>query len=433
MIRIRRFLSNKEYKVIASNSVYLILIKGATYLIPLIIIPYLLKVIGTENYGRYVLAFSVIQYLLIFVEYGFQFSGTKSIANIGNNEEKLSNIFSAILYARIILAIASCLILVIIGLILNTDFILYLNGCGIILGTAFLPLWLFQGKEKMQFVTIVAIIPKIVTVILIFIFVKNKQDYPLLTLFDSVGYLISGFVGLIVAKIIFKVKFRLFDYVEIKTQLVNGWQVFLSTVMISFYRQANTIILSIVGNYTLVGYYSVAEKLVKAIQSISAPITQAIFPYFSRKLNVKENRRIFQIQFIHWGRIFALGFIVLSVAIMLFSYTIVKLYLGEGYDQVSKNLFILSPVIVFGFMNYYFGIIGLMNMGYQKYFNKAIVFAAIFNIVSCFTLGYFFKDIGASISLLLAEALLMSIIIYYLWWVLKINFFNFFRHKSEPV
>lgn len=409
---LKKFISNKEYRIIASNSIYLALIKGATYLVPLIIIPYLLKVVGVENYGRYVLAYSVIMYLMIIVDYGFQFTGTRNVA-ITKNINDLSKLFSSIFYARLLLAFFSSFILIIIGLIIKVDLSLYIYGCGVLIGKALLPVWLFQGKEKMQYITIVAIIPKIVTVILVLIFVKSKSDYVYLTLFDSIGFLISGVVGFMFAFLLFKVKLGKINLNDIKYQLKDGWQVFLSTVMISFYRQANVIILSIVGNYTVVGYYSVAEKIIKAIQTISTPVTQAIFPYFSRKFNSNEEKQKFVTQFLNWGRYFAIGFVLLAIGMMISSNFIVKLYIGDGFEKVSVNLMILSPVIVVGFLNYYYGIIGFINMGYQKYFNKAIVIASLFNITACFVLGYLLQDNGASISLLLAEIILFVIITYY--------------------
>ncbi len=421
------FSKNKEYRVIFTNSLYLILIKVATYLVPLIIIPYLFKVIGAESYGRYVFVYSVIQYLLIGVEYGFQFSGTKSVAIIGSDKNKLSDLFSAIFYSRLIISFFISILLIIIGFITNTEMKIFVFGSGIIFGTALLPLWLFQGKEKMQYITIVSIIPKLLTIVLTLIFVKNKEDYVFLTLFDSIGFLISGIVGFLIAIKIFDIRIKKFNLIEVKTQLSNGWHVFLSTILISFYRQANIIILSIVGNYTVVGYYSVAEKIVKAIQSASTPITQAIFPYFSRKLNI-ENKHIFIGQFIKWGKIFAISFLSLTIIIMFLSKIIINLYLGKAFEQISVNLLILSPIIFVGFLNYFYGIVGLMNLGHQKYFNRSILVAAIFNIITCFILGYYLGDIGASISLLLAETLLFSLLIYYFKILESINIFSYDKH-----
>ncbi len=71
------------------------------------------------------------------------------------------------------------------------------------------------------------------------------------------------------------------------------------------------------------------------------------------------------------------------------------------------NLRILSFVILIGGFNYYFGLIGLMSMGYKKEYSKFIIIGGVSNALISFILVYFFKDIGASIGLLLSETILL--------------------------
>ena len=86
----------------------------------------------------------------------------------------------------------------------------------------------------MQYITIATVFPKVISVALIFVFVDSENDYYLLTLFDSIGYIISGIIGLLIACRLFKIRLLLPSYKEILNQLSDGWQVFLSTLMISF-------------------------------------------------------------------------------------------------------------------------------------------------------------------------------------------------------
>ncbi|WP_180964394.1 oligosaccharide flippase family protein, partial [Escherichia coli] len=62
------------------NVLYLAISQGANYLLPLLIFPYLVRVIGVSNFGDLSFSLITIQVLLMIVEYGFGYSGTREIA-----------------------------------------------------------------------------------------------------------------------------------------------------------------------------------------------------------------------------------------------------------------------------------------------------------------------------------------------------------------
>ena len=64
---------------------------------------------------------------------------------------------------------------------------------------------------------------------------------------------------------------------------------FLSTIGMNFYRESNILLLGFFSNYSVVGVYAPAEKVIKAFQSLTSPFVNAIYPFFSRKyLVIKE-------------------------------------------------------------------------------------------------------------------------------------------------
>ena len=70
----------------------------------------------------------------------------------------------------------------------------------------------------------------------------------------------------------------------------------------------------------------------------------------------------------------------------------------------------MSFVILIGGLNYYFGILGLVALNYKKEFSRYILYTGVFNIMLSFLLVYYFKDVGASISFLLSELVLLALI-----------------------
>ncbi len=79
-------------------------------------------------------------------------------------------------------------------------------------------------------------------------------------------------------------------------------------------------------------------------------------------------------------------------------------------SNVVLGLKILSLVIILGGMNYCFGILGLVVLGYSKQFMRAVLIAGVFNILSVTILALLLKDIGVSISLVLSESLLLILL-----------------------
>ncbi len=77
----------------------------------------------------------------------------------------------------------------------------------------------------------------------------------------------------------------------------------------------------------------------------------------------------------------------------------------------------MAFVILFGGMNFYYGIIGLVNMGYSKKKFVACVESRFFSLVLCSLLSIVLKDRGAAISMIVSEILLLILI----WKELKKN------------
>ena len=89
----------------------------------------------------------------------------------------------------------------------------------------------------------------------------------------------------------------------------------------------------------------------------------------------------------------------------------IKYFVGEFNERIFYNYIILLPVVVIGGFNYYYGILGLISLGLNNVFKKAILKACSIGLVLMLCLNYFYQDIGASISFLLTEIMLLFFII----------------------
>ncbi len=70
-------------KVVMKNVASLSTLQAITYLLPIIILPYLFRVIGPEKFGLIAFAQAFVQYFMILTDYGFNISATKEISLSG--------------------------------------------------------------------------------------------------------------------------------------------------------------------------------------------------------------------------------------------------------------------------------------------------------------------------------------------------------------
>lgn len=110
------------------------------------------------------------------------------------------------------------------------------------------------------------------------------------------------------------------------------------------------------------------------------------------------------------AKYYFVGLLGLSAMVFLFSPTIGRLMLGEEFLASIVNLRILSFVILFGGMSYLLGIIGMVNMGFEKYFTRLVFVSGILNIAITAGFSFLLNDMAGSVGLMAGEMVLFMLI-----------------------
>jgi PST family polysaccharide transporter len=76
------------------------------------------------------------------------------------------------------------------------DWEVYMLTFGTVVGHTLFPVWFFQGMERMKYITVLNILAKLVFTVLIFVFIRTQSHYAYVPLFNSLGYLVSGVIGI---------------------------------------------------------------------------------------------------------------------------------------------------------------------------------------------------------------------------------------------
>ena len=375
--KIKSKINTKEKKQLFSNFFSLSVLQIFTYVLPLITLPYLVRVLDTEKFGLIMFAQAFIIFFNIFVDFGFNLSATKDISVHRDDKTKITEIFSVVMTIKIILIVVSFVLLTIIIFLFDKfsdDWALYYLTFLWVIGQALFPIWYFQGMEKMKYITIVNITSRVIFTLLIFLVIKEESDYIYVPLVNGMGFIIGAFISLWMIHKNFNQSFKLYNLKTLKHYFYESAQFFWSRISLTLYTSSNAFILGLFTNNTMVGYYSIAEKLYQAMQQLYQPIVQALYPYVAKHKNIPLFKKIFTISVI----INILGIILLLfIGPYIFDLLFTK-NIGEESLHVFNILLIAAIIVVPSIlMGYPF----LGALGFAKYANISVIYGSIFHLL----------------------------------------------------
>ena len=407
---------NNEKKIIAKNYVALLFIQGANFILPLIILPYLVRTLGSEKYGLVMVAQSVALFLTIIVDFGFNISATREVANLKNDKEKLSQFYWNVVSIKLALIIIAFLLLL--GLIICVDKFsvdpqVYLFSFGLVLGQAIFPTWFFQGIEKMQVITLVNVAAKLFFTISLFFVVLSPADYEYVPIFNGLGFVISGLFGFVFS--LQYVKFVFPKLSQVKGIIENSSSLFFSNFAVSLYTSSNTLILGFFAGDSIAGVYASMEKLILAIKSMYSPLYQAIFPNLSTK--PYDEIRLY----IDKMRI-PIGFLGLLISIIIFfgAKEILMLAFDDalivGYSSVFQ---ILGFISILSSLNMLYVTLYFPSIKKYKTRMKILISGGFLNLIIALSLVKFYTIYGVAISAVITELFILILAVHFYYKKIK--------------
>lgn len=402
-----KFTGTEEKKRLVGNIFSLSVLQGANYILPLLTLPYLVRVLGPEYFGLLAFAMATIAYFMLITDYGFNLSATRQISIHRDDKDKVNEIFSSVMMIKTALMVVSfglMSLLVFSFEKFSQHWEVYFITFGMVIGQVLFPVWLFQGMERMKYITYLNIGAKAFFTVCIFIFVQEQADYLLVPLLTAMGFIVAGIWSLYLVKKEFNVRFAWQTAATLKFQLAEGWHVFFSSMAISLYTISTTFILGLFTNNTVVGYFAAADRIVQAVKGLYAPVSQAIYPLISKKINEDKQAGLSFIHKTTW--VVGTGMFIISVMLFLLAEPIINLLLGAQYHQSVLLLQIMAFLPFIIALSNIFGIQTMLNLGYKREFSFFVVITAISGVGLALLLTPLYEAIGVSIAMLLVEILI---------------------------
>lgn len=412
------------------NILYLFGMQGTNYLLPLIILPYLVRVLGPEQYGRLGFSVAIIQYLILLIDFGFNLLSSARIAKNKENAFIVSKIYSATIFAKVCISIIVIFITILLTFFVPKLYdIRWLLAVSVIQiwGAIFTPIWFFQGMEVMKKFAIITVIARFISLPLIFVFVKKPSDVLIAAFLQSCVFAISGVIAFILIR---QMGVRL---VKIKLSTISSYLkrssgIFVGTVAISLYTLSTAVILGLVASNYDVGIFNAADKIRAALLGVFVMLGSVFYPRINNLWKFNRNgaydilRKIIIFQ--------SLASLLLMVLFYFSVPLIVRYYLGEQYYDCIRLLKVMAPMIVLVPASIIMSNYILLPFGYRKFFSYIPVITAFMHFFYAFYLSRNYGAYGACIAILLTELISFMILLVV---NLKLHTFKYiFGFEYEP-
>ena len=344
-------------------------------------LPYLVRVLGVEQYGLIAFAQAIAQYFVTATDYGFNFSATRAIAQHREDKKEVSRVFWTVLTIKGFLTLLGAVVLgaaVVYIPRLHSSASVYFAAYVGVIGNALFPQWLFQGMERMRSISIITGLAKLASALLVVLFVRGPGDTFLAALLLSVGFLIAGIVGVVVALRNHVSHFVVPSRGDIHGSLSEGRHLFLTTAAVSLYSNTNTFIVGILAGNEQAGYFSLADKIIRAATGLIAPMIQASYPHTIRLMSQSRDA--------------ALGFIrktiersagvglLVGLCIVVSAKPLAHIAFRQNAFAVVALVRWLSLFPVLAAINYILGVLALIPFGFDKSQSRLLLAVGMVNV-----------------------------------------------------
>lgn len=362
-----------------SNFSYLTLFQLTSTLIPFLTIPYLIKVLGTHEYGVVIYAQTISQFLCVVVNFGTDTIGTKEISIKREDINQVSSLFSNVLATRIVLFlfIVICYLFIINYFeAFEANKAVFIVSLLILLTDILIPQFIFQGIEDMKPIALFGGIGRIAYALLIFVFIKNIDHSVYVLFFNFLGILISGILLFWYLKRKSEIRFIYPSLRNIKACIFDSFPFFLSNFSATIKELSTTFIVGTFLSYSDVTFFDVIRKIIMVCSIPFNLMKQVVFPHFSKTPNMKSLIRLTVMA--------SFAGLVMVLGLYLFNTTIFRFFHFESSSQ-NYLLLVMGLILPILPVNLLIGGVGLIVLNLNRLFVRVLVINTLL-----YTLGVLF-------------------------------------------
>lgn len=403
MLELKKYINkikkSKDGRTLVANFGYLSLLQIAGYIFPLITMPYLARVIGVDGFGKIAFASAVVVWFQTVADWGFNYTATRDVAKNRDDKDKVSEIFSNVLWARCLLTIASFLLLILAIFIIpifRENYAVILVTFLLVPGHIMFPDWFFQAMERMKYITILNLLSKLLFTIAVFVFIKNKSDFILQPLFTTLGYIVSGLISMYVILYKWQIKIKRPELNSILNTIKGSTDVFINNILPNFYNSFSVMLLGHFGGPISTGIYDASRKFTGLAHQFMNVISRTFFPYLSRRIDKHSS----------FEKMYLITSLIISICLFALAPILIDLFFTVDFYPAIPILRLTSISTFLVALSRVYGSHYLIIKGYEKILRNITFTCTIIGFIISFPLVYFLNVLGAALTLTITQAIL---------------------------
>ena len=390
-------------KSIKINAVFSMIQAISSVVFPLITFPYISRIFGVEQLGKYNYAKNFVEIFATIAMLGIPTYGQREGAKVRDDRKELSKLmselFSLSLLANVVAMFALYLAVFVVDTFHSYALLIVIFSITIPMTTIGMS-WLFVVFEDYNFTTVLSIIFNFLSIVAMLLLVHRKTDiymYALITVIASSGANIIKFVyskKYCDIKLTFRINFRK----HMKPILL----MFSAYISVMIYNKTDTVLLGVMGSDYNVGLYSVSTKVYNLVKSCLFALSN-VLQTRAVLLAVEGNRKKSD-EFLSRSFNMMMTFVIPCMVGMTFMHRDIILFIaGKDYLEAGTSMIILSCSLFFALFSTMHSSTILIPYGREKITLDGAIIGAVVNLLLNFIFIPIWKENGAALTTLIAE------------------------------
>lgn len=405
-----------------SQNIALVTLKNAIAMIgPLIIWPYVTRVLEVENIGKITFVESTVGYFVLLAGLGISNYAIREASAFRDDKERLSQFVSEVFSINLLATLVSYLLLSICCFTIHSfyanRYLLLIYSTGILFNTLSLD-WLFTIEEDYLYLTIRSIVKEILLISLVFLFVRGKDDYYIYILISVGSACILNLCNFIQTRRWCRIRFTLRCNWKIHRKPILT--MFAGAIAISIYVRSDNVLLGMLSTEYHLGLYAASTQIYSAVKTCIAVLINVSMPRLAYYAGNTQNEDYQHL----WNKLLTIVASVLFpsvIGLLLIGNQVITLISGHSFAPAGSSMRILSVALIPSLIGWVFVHGALtINKG-EKHVLQATAYGGIANIVLNILLIPHYHEVAAAATTLLAEFIAMSTGMYYGLRVVKVK------------
>lgn len=382
-------------------------------LVPLITTPYVNRVLGPYGIGVNTYTNTIIQYFILIGSLGISLYGNRQIAYVRDNKYELSRQFWEIQIVHILGIVLASVIFIFYWFFIAKYKIFMLIQAANLIAALFDISWFYQGLENFKLTVLKNTIVKLISIFLIFLFVRSYKDVGIYIFIYSISTLLGNLTLWPALKS---------SLVKINFKKLNPWKhispsiaLFIPTVAVQIYQTFNKTLLGIFSGVASSGYYFNADTIIKMLLYLITAIGTVMLPHTAHAYAKGDTEHVKQMLQLS-ANITSCLTIAFAFGIAAVASNFVPLFFGQKFTAVGPAIMLESPIIYFAGLSSVIGTQYLIPTNQVKPYSFSLILGAIISLILDLILIPSYGLIGAIISTVSAE---LIVLLYQSFFVIK--------------